>query len=54
MRLITQVWDSERERYIEDELDLCDCLPPMVRRGMWDSSERLSEASRDADVAESA
>ena len=57
VRLITQVWDSARERYVEDELDLCGCLPPAVRRGLWDPSERLCEAgalSEDADLSESA
>jgi hypothetical protein len=57
VRLITQVWDSEHERYVEGELDLCGCLPPMVERGLWDRSQRLSEAlepSDDPEVAESA
>jgi hypothetical protein len=36
MQLITQVWDSERRRYVEDELQLCECLPSIVR-------ERLAE-----------
>ena len=57
MRLRTQIWDSDKERYVEDELDLCDCLPTAVRLGLWDTSQRLSErpeASDDPDVARSA
>ncbi len=40
MRLITQIWDSERGCYVEDELSLWDALPSWQREALV----RLQEA----------
>jgi hypothetical protein len=34
MVLITQVWSTELNRYVEDELTLRECLPSTVREGL--------------------
>jgi hypothetical protein len=34
MRLITQVWSTAEGRYLDDELDLCECLGSLVREGL--------------------
>ena len=45
MRLRTQVWSTQLGRYIEDDLELCDCLPVAVREGLSDRSKRLCEGA---------
>jgi len=53
MVLYQQVWSTELERYLEDELSLCDCLPSTVREGLVLRQPSLFGPEWD-DLAESA
>ena len=55
--MIQQIWDPVKRRYIEQELDLCGCLPVAVRLGLSDPPERLCDGAErrdDREVAQSA